>query len=462
MFKLTFKQQVLTGFTISLLFVLISAITSYLSIDELNSDTKWQSHTYDVMGIAKDVEYSVLNSETGIRGFILSGGDKAFLAPYTKNSSKILPTIQELRNTVSDNSEQKIRIDSLDFYGHAKVEEMLNVLDIYAQEGTEAASARVMKGPGQAYKNKILQIAEQIISAEKALLIIRKNATTKSSRQSEIIVLVSAFVIFCLILFLFSYIKRTFDQQKETEEKIRESNIQLEHISAENEQKNWLLSGATNVNEAMRGEQEIEELAVNVITVISNYVQASVGAIYLFDEAKKTFRFQGGYAYRKSKAAHHEYHHGEGLVGQAALEKQAKLLTDIPADYIKISSGLGDTSPSAIFLLPVIFKDETLAVIELGLTEEPNPTLLLFLNTIAESIGVGLNSAIARIKLRALFEQTQQQAEELESQQEELHTTNEELVYKSEQLMASEEELRVQQEELRETNAELEEKAQLL
>ncbi len=462
MFKLTFKQQVLTGFTISLLFVLISAITSYLSIDEVNNDTKWQTHTYDVINLVKDVESQVLNSETGIRGFILSDGNKLFLAPYTKSSVKILPSIQELKNTVSDNPAQTIRIDSLDFYAHAKIEEMLKTLNMFESQGKEAAGFRVMNGPGQTYKNKILRIAEQIIEVEKSLLKIRKNTTLKSSKQSEIIVLASAFIIFCLILFLFSYIRRTFDQQKETEEKIRESNIQLEHISAENEQKNWLLSGATNVNEAMRGEQEIEELAVNVITVISNYVQASVGAIYLFDEARKTFRFQGGYAYRKTKNTTDEYHYGEGLVGQAALEKQAKLLTDIPADYIKISSGLGDTNPLAIFLLPVTFKNATLAVIELGLTDQPNPALLLFLNTIAESIGVGLNSAVARIKLRALFEQTQQQAEELESQQEELRTTNEELVYKSEQLMASEEELRVQQEELRETNAELEEKAQLL
>ncbi|RYE51135.1 MAG: hypothetical protein EOP48_18655, partial [Sphingobacteriales bacterium] len=80
MFKLSFKQQVLTGFSISLIFVLISAITSYLSIDELNNDTKWQTHTYDVIDIVKDVETHVINSETGIRGYILAG-KKNFLAP---------------------------------------------------------------------------------------------------------------------------------------------------------------------------------------------------------------------------------------------------------------------------------------------------------------------------------------------------------------------------------------------
>ncbi|TKC07292.1 response regulator [Pedobacter frigoris] len=461
MFKLSFKQQVLTGFGISLLFVLLSAITSHLSIKNLNEDTKWQSHTYDVINLVKDIETNVLNSETGIRGFILSG-ERAYLTPYNKSAPKILPAIQDLKNLVSDNPEQYVRIDSLNSYALAKIDEMHEVLRINDSQGKEAASTRVMKGLGQTYKNQILKISGKIIEVEYQLLKKRKEATADSSKQSEWIVLLSAAVIFGLILFLFSYIRKTFDQQKETEIHIRDSNIQLEKISAENEQKNWLLLGATAVNEAMRGEQEVEELAINIVTSICNYIDAPVGSLFLVNNAKKTIKFTGGYAFQPTKGNAKEYHFGEGLVGQSAFEKQPKLFKNIPKDYIKIQSGLGDTLPQCIFLLPVLFENETLAVIEFGLSTEPNDSVLLFLNTITESIGVGINSAVARVKLRSLFEQTQQQAEELESQQEELRTTNEELVYKSEQLQASEEELRVQQEELRQTNAELEEKAQLL
>jgi CheY-like chemotaxis protein/signal transduction histidine kinase/CHASE3 domain sensor protein len=461
MFKLTFKQQVLTGFTVSLLFVLGSAITAYFSIDKLNSDTKWQSHTYDVISLVKDVEAQVLNSETGVRGFILAGKPE-YLAPYKKNSIRILPTIQELKKTVSDNSAQEILIDSLDHYAHEKVEEMKAVLRLYEVSGKDAAAIRVMTGQGQFFKNKILDLSGKIIDAEKLLLVKRKGDTAKSSKQSEMVVLLSAFIIFCLILFLLSYIRRTFDQQKEIENKIRDSNIQLEKVSAENQQKNWLLSGATAINEAMRGEQEIDELAANIITRICNYINAPIGAFFLANRSKKTLKFEGGYAWQNTKSTRHEYHFGEGFVGQAAAEKQSKLLDRLPADYIKVSSGLGEAPPTCIYLVPIIFEDRTIAVIELGLNQKPDDSVSLFLNGITESIGVGVNSAVARIKLRALFEQTQQQAEELESQQEELRTTNEELVYKSEQLQASEEELRVQQEELRQTNAELEEKAQQL
>ncbi len=461
MFKLTFKQQVLTGFTVSLLFVFVAAITSYLSISKLNKDTEWQSHTYEVINLIKDVEFHLLNSETGLRGYVLDGKPE-YLIPYKQSSVKIIPTIQELKKTISELSEQEILIDSLEFYAHQKVDEMVSVIRIYESQGQDVAAQHVMTGPGQELKNKILQLSKKIIAEEQELLHKRSGEADESSTRSELVVVLSSLIIFGLILFLLSYIRKTFDQQKETENQIRDSNLELEKISALNEQKNWLLSGATVINEVMRGEQEIDELATNIISGICNYINSPTGGLYIVNQIKHTIKFEGGYAWHNSKTIRHEYHFGEGMVGQAAVEQQPKLLEHIPSDYIKIHSGLGESVPTSIYLIPIVFEENTIAVIELGLTKKPDESTLLFLNTITESIGVGINSAIARVKLRALFEQTQQQAEELESQQEELRTTNEELVYKSEQLQASEEELRVQQEELRQTNAELEEKAQQL
>lgn len=461
MFKLTFKQQVLTGFTVSLLFVLVSAITSYLSVQKLNDDTKWQNHTYEVINLAKNVETHVLNAESALRGFILTER-RSYLNPYNSSAPRILETIQDLDILINEDAIQQDRVDSLDLYAHQKVLEMQEMLRIYDSQGRQAAINRVLNGDSQKFKDQILNVSKKIINTEFRLLAERKTNIKNSNIRSTGIILASAFIIFCLILFLFSYIKKTFDQQKDTEDQMRDSNLQLEAISTENEAKNWLLSGATVVNEAMRGEQEIEELSTNIITQISTYIGATVGAFFLIDKSKQLFKYTGGYAYQQKKGERKQYHFGEGLIGQAALDKEVKLLTDIPADYLKISSALGETSPKAIYLVPIVFEDESMAVIELGLQEQPDEKITQYLTTISESIGVAINSAIARVRLRALFEQTQQQAEELESQQEELRTTNEELIYKTDQLQSSEEELRVQQEELRQTNAELEEKAQQL
>lgn len=461
MLKLTFKQQVLTGFAVSLLFVLISAITSYLSVQKIDDASKWQAHTYEVITNLKNLESEVLNAETGLRGFMLSE-EGEYLKPYNKYAPQILPTIQELKHLIKDNPAQVKRADSMEIYGNRKVYEMQQILRTHDTQGTDAAIKRILTGRGQLYREQMMSVGKRMIDEEQRLLAERKASLIKNSRNSVLVILSSAFIIFCLILFLFSYIRKTFDQQKLTEEQIRRSNIELEKISTDNEQKNWLLSGASAVNESMRGEQEIEELSASIITTISNYIKAPVGAFFLINKSGKTFKLTGGYAYQQPKGEKNQYRFGEGLIGQVAVEKKATLLSDIPEDHIKITSGLGQSIPKHLYLVPIVFENETLAVMELGLQEAPDEKIRRFLGSIVESIGIAVNSAVARVRLRALFEQTQQQAEELASQQEELRTTNEELMFKTDQLQSSEEELRVQQEELRQTNAELEEKAQQL
>jgi CheY-like chemotaxis protein/signal transduction histidine kinase/CHASE3 domain sensor protein len=452
MLKLSFKQQVLTGFAASLLFVAISAVVSYLSIGSLNENTKWQSHTYEVIDLSKKVELQILNSETSLRGYIITQRGN-YLDPYTKNSKRILPTINALRELINDNPKQIINVDSLEVFAHQKLDNMYEILQANASLGRDAAFSKILTDKGKFSKDNILRINAKIIQIEEQLLAQRKADTEKSSQRTTWIIIISSVVIFGLILFLLSYIRKTFDQQKETELQIRKNNTQLELLSSENEQKNWLLSGVKLVNEAMRGEQEIEELANHIISSICNYLDAPIGAIFMGNK-EKGFYLNGTYAYT-AKGIKKHYNPGDGFVGQVAQEKKSKLLSDIPVDYIKISSGLGSTPPRFIYLCPVLFQNETIAVIELGLNHAPNEAMGLFLSGIAENVGIAINSAFSRVILRDLFEQTQQQAEELEAQQEELRTTNEEL-------QASEEELRVQQEELRQTNIELEEKALLL
>ncbi|WP_367865436.1 response regulator [Pedobacter sp. WC2423] len=461
MFKLTFKQQVLTGFVISLLFVLLSAVTSYYSIKLMDEDSKWENHTYDVIDVAQDIELKVLNAETSLRGYIITQRSQ-YLEFYNKNINQILPKIKKMQKLTVDNPIQQQRLDSLEFYAVQKIRDMEDILQANNTLGKEAAVQIVLTDKGKLFKTNMLRLNNTAIHAEHELLAIRKEKREKSTLQSTFIVVVSSVIILGLILYLFSFIKRTFDEQTLTEIKIRENNAQLKALSEENKQKNWLLSGASVINESMRGEQETDELSTHIITELCTYLSASVGALYLFDPKKQILKLSGSYACQEKKGKLKEIQLGEGLVGQVALEKRSKQLDNVPPDYLKISSGLGDTTPKTILIFPVLFEEETIAVIELGLSAKPDEIINRLLSTITESIGVGINSAVARAQLHELFMQTQQQAEELESQQEELRTTNEELIHKSEELQASEEELRVQQEELRQTNAELEEKASLL
>ncbi|RZJ82341.1 MAG: response regulator [Flavobacterium sp.] len=459
MFKLSFKQQVLTGFAVSLAFVLVSAISSYLSLQKLNESAEWQSHTHEVIDKVRESEVYVLNTGIGFRGYILTQKDK-YLAPYEQNAPKILPTIEELKLLIRDNTAQLDRVDSLHYYAELKIADMHHVVSLQRANNHEEAIKAILTDKGKFYKDKILKISQQMIDTEMDLLKKRKADTISNSKQTTLVVAISSLIIFGLILFLLRYIRSTFDQQKETERQILSTNTELAQISALNEHNNWLLSGAAEINEAMQGEQEIEELSTNIISKISNYIDARIGALFLVDEKRRILHLNGTYAYTAKNNQTIKLE--EGLLGQVALEKKSKLIQEVPEDYIKIKSALGSTSPKYLFLVPIVFENKTIAVMELGFILKPQENKLQLISNIAENIGIALNSALAHLQLKELFEQTQQQAEELASQQEELRTTNEELIHKTEALQASEEELRVQQEELQQTNAELEEKAQQL
>ncbi|HEV3263144.1 MAG TPA: response regulator, partial [Gemmataceae bacterium] len=168
------------------------------------------------------------------------------------------------------------------------------------------------------------------------------------------------------------------------------------------------------------------------------------------------------HAFRERKHLANQFALGEGLVGQSALERERLVITDVPDDYIKIGSGLGESKPRNIVVLPVLFEGEVKAVVELASFNRYNETHLAFLDRLTESIGIVLNTIAATTRTEELLKQSQALAEESQAQQKELKESNARLEEQTASLRASEELLKKQQEELKQTNEELEEKAREL
>ena len=460
MLKLSFKQQILTGFAVSLIFVLVSAIASYLSINSLNESYKWVSHTQEVAKTAERLEIRLLHSEASLRGFLLTERDD-YRAPYDENINTILPMVDDLAKLVQDNPEQLVKVDSIRIYAVAKVSDMKQIASKGSIGNFDAAKKQFLTDKGRVDKIKFLKFSDELITLEYKLLGERQETSVNRSNRTITIIILTSIIIFGLILFLLRYIRKTFDQQKETEHQILLANKELEELSIKNEHHNWLLSSEAKINEVMRGEFNMDELADNVITAICNLLNYPVGVFYLVNRSQRTLRVRGTFAIHEN-LNDRRYNFGEGLAGQAALEKQIKVFNPVPEGYLKISSALGHINPNYILCLPILFEDKAIAVLEIGMTSAPQAHHLSLLEMAAKDIGIAVNSMVAKVKLQELFEKTQQQAEELTSQQEELRVTNEDLMHKTEELQASEEELRVQQEELQQANSELEEKAQLL
>lgn len=235
----------------------------------------------------------------------------------------------------------------------------------------------------------------------------------------------------------------------------------LRIIILENKNQSWLKTGQAELNEIIRGEQEINTLSYNIITYIAKYLNAQVGVIYIKNE-ENLLKFTSSYAYTRRKNLSNEVKFGEGIVGQAALEKQTIIITNIPDDYIKVNSGTGQAIPYNILVSPCLYNGEVKCVIELGSFNKFTDIQRQFIESVGEIIATSINSQESHIKMQILLDKTLEQAEELRMQQEELRQSNEELEEQTIALKESEAYLQNQQEELRQTNEELEEQTKAL
>jgi CheY-like chemotaxis protein/signal transduction histidine kinase len=222
----------------------------------------------------------------------------------------------------------------------------------------------------------------------------------------------------------------------------------------------WRIAGLAELANAMRGIQEIPDLAHNVIQMLCQYLDAQVGAVYIKENTK--LRLIASYAFSHRRRSQNTTQMGQGLVGQAALEKQVITLTRVPDGYMDIVSGLGHAAPREIIAAPILYENHGIGVVEIGTIAPFTPAQLAFIDTALENIGVAFNTAQTRARIDELLLETKQQAEELQVREEELKSANLELARQTEILRSSENRLRDNQVQLQIANTELQNKAAAL
>ena len=236
---------------------------------------------------------------------------------------------------------------------------------------------------------------------------------------------------------------------------------QLRTINEENERRSWLQNGIEGLNNSIRGDKGMADLCREIITYLARYLDMQTGAMYVLN-ADNELQLMGTYAWRQRKQSTNKFAIGEGLVGQAALEKQPIELTNVPDGYLDIESGLGGTKPSHVIIVPLIYEDNIQGVIEFAYLHSVTEQQRQFLDYSLESVSIAIYSAQNRTRVTMLLDKTTRQTETMKEQQEELKTVNDELEKRARILEDSEEELKAQSDELQKSNAELEEKSQQL
>jgi methyl-accepting chemotaxis protein len=220
----------------------------------------------------------------------------------------------------------------------------------------------------------------------------------------------------------------------------------LAKVADEDKKRNWATEGIAKFGELLRSNNsDVQKLCDEIISNMVKYMKANQGALYLIDDAddseEKTMSMTSCYAWDKKKFINQKIHKGEGLAGQAWQEMDTIYITDVPQNYIRITSGLGDANPTSILIMPLKVNDQIYGVIELASFLTLAEHEIEFVKKVAESIASTVSTVKINERTQKLLTESQQMTEEMRAQEEEMRQNMEELQATQEGMKRQENEL---------------------
>jgi CheY-like chemotaxis protein/signal transduction histidine kinase len=416
----------------------------------LLSTLNWVDHSQRVIGNANETAKLSIDMETGMRGFLITG-DEAFLQPYEIARSRMMTELTTLKELVSDNPSQVDRLK--------RIEGLQNQWNTFARDvidkrrNNQAFEQDIRLGRGKGLTDEIRREFNGFVVMEQRLLQQRSEDARSTTQWS-----VAGYLAFTLGLsgLLAFFGRRELLRLSETYAVALKQQAEDAEVLQE---VGWLRSGQTRLAEQMIGQQALAPLGRSALDFLAHYLGVAVAALYVRED---TGRLQRVAAYGFSKEIEDKpqsFYSADGLVGQATLENRVLQLDELPDNYLTVTSGLGQTAPRHVLIVPVSHDGQVNGVAELAFLRELNKRDLEFVKLVAGSIGTAIHGALVRERVQNLLGETQQLNEELQVQQEELRTANEELEEQSRVLKESQANLENQQAELEQTNEQLAEQA---
>jgi putative methionine-R-sulfoxide reductase with GAF domain len=221
-------------------------------------------------------------------------------------------------------------------------------------------------------------------------------------------------------------------QVNERTRKLEEARRTAETANIALQEQMWRMTCQSKLNDVLRGEHNLTNLANNAIRQLCQYVEAPVGIIYLLKEDH--LHRIGQFAYNPPPNTPNAIRLGEGLEGQVALDGKKRHLKNISEPAWNIVSGLGSSPPQHLLIVPFIYEDRVAGVIEIGSWHAITKAHVQLIEQAQEKIAIAFNTALNRERITQLLEETQRQTEELQAQEEELRAMNEELQAQAEHL----------------------------
>jgi CheY-like chemotaxis protein/signal transduction histidine kinase len=396
------------------------------------------THTMAVLENLESLLSELKDAETSQRGYLLANKE-TYLVPFTNATADIGGAEDALRKLLADTPEQMTRLENLITNINQKIAELTQTVDLARGGNPEEALVIVRTDRGKLVMDQIRTQVATMETAERAALAQRQNEWKNSAADTARIVLLGVSGVLILLILGGFILSRDYKRQLSV---------------------SWTETGLAMLSTRLQGDLRLEVLGRNAIDFLAHYLDAQVGAIYII-EPDGVYRRIAAYAMETAKTVA-EFRPRESLLGQAIANRRLLHVTDVPASYLDVNSGLGHAKPHEIVIVPVAAHESLQAAVELGFTRPVTMARETFLVRACDVIGMSVRSAKDRSRLEDLLEETQRQSEELQTQQEELRVSNEELEEQGRALRESRGQLEAQQAELEQTNTQLEEQAQLL
>ncbi|WP_229812075.1 HAMP domain-containing protein [Streptosporangium pseudovulgare] len=235
----------------------------------------------------------------------------------------------------------------------------------------------------------------------------------------------------------------------------------LRETTLANQEQDWLKSNLARISGLMQGHRDLAVVAELVMNELAPLVSAQYGTFLLAEETPDgpELRVVGGYGHRETDRRHR---FGDSLVGQAALSRRPILVEDVAPGYLTVASSLGAATPVGLIVLPIVVEDQVLGVIELASLNRFTKVHRAFLEQLAGTIGVNVNTIVANARTDSLLAESQRLAVELRIGQEELQRSNAELEEKAELLARQNRDIETKNKEIEQARQELEDRAKQL
>ncbi|MES2347965.1 MAG: response regulator [Pseudomonadota bacterium] len=441
-----FRRILARNVTLPLAAGVASAGVFVVLLAYLVNTMNWVEHSERVIGSANEISKQMVDMETGLRGYMLTG-DESFLEPYTLAKPKVATGLKSLGQLVDDSP---VQLDRLSVIGAQQLQ-----WDQYAQEMIRLRAANgdvtgpAKTGRGKTQFDEIRRQIDAFIAMEQ-----RMRQDRNDSARSVTTWVATTYLLLTLgvggILAWFGR-RDLMGLSKVYDLALREHTTHAETLARQA----WLRTGQSELAQHGIGQLALPQLSAALLQFMARYMDVVVGALYLrADDGSfqrvASYGFSDEWAQREQRIKP-----AESLVAQAALQRRVLRLDKVPADYIQVSSGLGGGAPASVLLAPLDNDGEINGVVELGLLRPISERDVDFLTMVKGNVGNAIEASSSRQRLQEVLVETQQLNEELQVQQEELRTANEELEEQSRVLEESQASLENQKAELEQTNEQL-------